>query len=41
MYILREILLLYRVHPPILHGSAESTFAHKMHDQVDHAGKKP
>jgi hypothetical protein len=40
MYILREILLLCRVHPPILHGSAESTLPHKMHDQVDHAGKK-
>jgi len=29
------------VHPPILHGSTKSTLAHKMHDQVDHAGKKP
>jgi hypothetical protein len=36
-----RILPLCRVHPPILHGSAESTLAHKMHDQVDHAGKNP
>jgi hypothetical protein len=41
IYITNGILPLCRVHPPILHGSAESTLADKMHDQVDHARKKP
>jgi len=40
IYIYIHILPLCRVLPPILYGSAESTFVHKMHDQVDHAGKK-
>ena len=37
---LRQILSLSQVHPSVLHLSTKSAFTDKMHDNVDHAGKK-